>query len=147
MFKNVDTSGLTPEQLADAELMQEYAASPACRSNFQTVQHAERLLGHLIESEHRLAPVDAFTLALKYAEHAHNAGEDYMQAAFETWKANRPAKAVEQVVDLGAETASGEVEMLEFPIDHTETITRDDAIADTERHVNEGGRDIEQATV
>jgi hypothetical protein len=136
-FKNVDTSGLTPEQLADAELMQAWTRTPACRSNFQTVQHAERLLGHLIECEHRLAPVDAFTLALKYAEHAHNAGDDYMQAAFETWKANRPAKAVEPE----------ETEMLEFPIDHTETITRDDAIADTERHVNEGGRDIEQATI
>ncbi len=150
MFKNIDTSHLTPEQLANAEDMAEYTRSHECKQSFRVVSLAEDLLAAILESDSRPAPCEAFALALKYAEHATHQGEVYMQAEFEKWRAARPAPApaIDEVGDLDdphgsdplerdADDFAGATELQQVLADAKEypenTITRDDAIADTER--------------
>lgn len=150
-FRNIDTSSLSPEQLADAEAMAEYTRSHSCKESFHISTLAEQLLVGIISTDHRLDPEPAYELARKYAAVAIRGGEDAMQADFEAWKAARPTEPAPapdelDVDDEDADGASVLSDLLDHVAEH-ETITRDEAVADTERRAQDESIPLNETTV
>jgi len=113
----VKLTDLTPEQARAA--LEAYRTTTTSRRCGSIVNLAEHTLCHMLESEHRLQPDAAANLALKYAEASVDSGEAYMQATFENW----------------LDTVQGE--FVAKPAD-VETITKDEADADTADRVEAG---------
>jgi len=119
----VKLSDLTPEQARAA--LEAYRTTPTSRRCGSIVNLAEHTLCHMLESEHRLQPDAAASLALKYAEAAVDSGEAYMQATFENWLDTVQGEFVTKTADV-------------------ETITKDDADADAAERA-EAGEAVEPA--
>lgn len=144
----MSTDGLSDNERAQLQSdMQEFSYSPEMNKAFVTVGLAEKILCSMVE-EWRPAPSIVVTEALKYAGEMVDRGELYLKEAFDKWRASRQVEelAPEDVSDLDPDvTTSATQQAVDgvdaaialgldgATIDPSNAVTRDDAVADTQR--------------
>lgn len=148
MRGRIDLSSLTPEQQKNAQRMAQFMNGPDGQRVFTTVGLAERLLPSFLALEH--APSQAAQSALTAAIVMHNVGEEFMRKEFDKWCADADladkeaealsaAQAFEQPSGVvNADAAALADSPVEGHVVENETISREQAVADTAERVASG---------